>query len=69
MAKACAIPTCTSTELVYSGTDALGLGGIPTETYCYACANTYALIDQSIPRYTLTDAGQALVSQFSPAKG
>lgn len=69
MAKQCAIPTCSSTELVYSGTDAFMLGGIPTETYCYACANIYARIDQSIPRFTLTDTGQALVSQTSPAKG
>jgi hypothetical protein len=76
MAKACAIPTCSSTELVYSGTDAFMLGGIPTETYCYECANIYAryartcaYIEQSIPRYTLTDTGEALVSQTSPAKG
>jgi hypothetical protein len=34
--KECA--KCESTELVYSGTDAFILG-VPTETYCYPCAN------------------------------
>jgi hypothetical protein len=29
---------CESVELVYSGTDAFILG-VPTETYCYPCAN------------------------------
>lgn len=29
---------CESTELVYSGVDAFLLG-VPTETYCYTCAN------------------------------
>jgi len=29
---------CESTELVYSGVDAFILG-VPTETYCYPCAN------------------------------
>lgn len=29
---------CDSTDLVYSGVDAFVLG-IPTETYCYDCAN------------------------------
>ncbi len=33
--------TCISTELVYSGIDAFLLG-IPTETYCYTCANAIA---------------------------
>jgi hypothetical protein len=41
----CQIRNCTSTELVYSGTDAFMLG-INTETYCYDCANTYAQIDR-----------------------
>lgn len=30
--------SCESTELVYSGVDAFLLG-VPTETYCYPCAN------------------------------
>jgi hypothetical protein len=30
--------SCESVELVYSGVDAFILG-VPTETYCYACAN------------------------------
>jgi len=29
---------CESVELVYSGVDAFTLG-VPTETYCYPCAN------------------------------
>jgi hypothetical protein len=29
---------CESVELVYSGVDAFILG-VPTETYCYPCAN------------------------------
>lgn len=29
---------CESVELVYSGVDAFLLG-VPTETYCYPCAN------------------------------
>jgi len=37
----CKVINCNSTELVYSGIDALMLGGIPTETYCYDCANAY----------------------------
>lgn len=37
----CAIPTCNNTNLVFSGTDAFVLGGIPTEKYCYQCANAY----------------------------
>jgi len=46
MEKECAVQSCTSTELVYSGTAAFMLGGIPTEKYCYACANAYAQIHQ-----------------------
>jgi hypothetical protein len=42
----CKVINCESTELVYSGTDAFMLGGIPTETYCYNCANAYAQIDR-----------------------
>jgi hypothetical protein len=37
----CKVINCNSTEIVYSGIDALMLGGIPTETYCYSCANAY----------------------------
>jgi hypothetical protein len=36
----CKVPNCENTSLVYSGVDAFMLGGIPTETYCYACALT-----------------------------
>jgi hypothetical protein len=32
---------CESVELVYSGTDAFLLG-VPTETFCYPCANQEA---------------------------
>lgn len=44
----CKITTCENTNLVYSGIDALMLGGIPTETYCYSCANAYTQIDNDI---------------------
>jgi hypothetical protein len=44
----CQVRGCESTELVYSGTDAFMLGGIPTEKFCYPCANTYAQINQSV---------------------
>jgi len=37
--RTCIVDACTSTDLVYSGIDALMLGGIPTETYCYDHAN------------------------------
>jgi len=43
--KECAVTTCNNTGLVYSGIDALMLGGIPTETFCYACAIAYSQID------------------------
>jgi hypothetical protein len=42
--KECAVTNCTNTSLVYSGTDALCLGGIPTEKYCYSCAGAYTVI-------------------------
>jgi hypothetical protein len=42
--KECAVVHCTNTNLVYSGTDALQLGGIPTETYCRPCAIAYTVI-------------------------
>lgn len=44
----CKVRSCESTELVYSGTDAFMLGGIPTETYCYRCANAYNQISNEI---------------------
>jgi hypothetical protein len=44
----CAVRSCTNTELVFSGIDALMLGGIPTEKYCYPCANAYAQIDKAV---------------------
>ena len=44
----CKVPNCESTELVYSGVDAFMLGGIPTEKYCYSCANAYAVIKDSV---------------------
>ena len=46
--KECKVINCNSTELVYSGIDALMLGGIPTETYCYACANSYNQISNYV---------------------
>ncbi len=33
--------SCESVDLVYSGVDAFILG-VPTETYCYPCANQQA---------------------------
>jgi hypothetical protein len=33
--------SCESVELVFSGVDAFLLG-VPTETYCYPCANEQA---------------------------
>lgn len=42
----CKVINCESTELVYSGTDAFVLG-IPTETYCYDCANAYNQIQNT----------------------
>ena len=46
--KECKVINCTNTDLVYSGIDALMLGGIVTETYCYSCANAYNQIDRAI---------------------
>jgi hypothetical protein len=40
----CQVKGCTNTSIVFSGTDAFMLGGIPTEKYCYSCANAYAQI-------------------------
>lgn len=44
----CKVINCESTELVYSGTDAFMLGGIPTETYCYDCANAHNQISRDM---------------------
>ena len=44
----CNNPRCESTELVYSGVDALCLGGIPTEEFCYSCAVGYVTIQNRI---------------------
>jgi hypothetical protein len=44
----CGVTTCTNEDLVFSGIDAFCLGGIPTETYCYSCANAYNQITQGI---------------------
>jgi hypothetical protein len=44
----CKVPNCTNTDLVFSGVDAFMLGGIPTESYCYSCANAYAVIKNSV---------------------
>lgn len=46
--KECAVMNCNSTDIVYSGTDALMLGGIPTEKFCYSCANAYNQISYAI---------------------
>jgi len=46
----CAVINCTNVVLVYSGIDALMLGGIPTETYCYNCANAYNQISAYVER-------------------
>jgi len=46
--KECAVLNCENTSLVYSGIDALMLGGIPTETYCYTCATAYLQISNSV---------------------
>ena len=46
--KTCKTYKCESTELVYSGIDAFMLGGIPTETYCYNCANAYNQISRDM---------------------
>lgn len=46
--KKCATMNCESTNLVYSGVDALMLGGIPTETFCYTCASAYNQISYAM---------------------
>lgn len=50
--KVCAVPDCTSTKLVYSGTDAFMLG-VPTEVYCYTCANIFSFITSYETRYEI----------------
>lgn len=47
MARMCARRGCDSTELIYSGVDAM-LRGVPTETICYSCAGTYALVKEAL---------------------
>ena len=46
--KECKVINCNNTDLVYSGIDAMLLGGILTETYCYSCANAYNQIDNAM---------------------
>jgi len=48
--KTCTIQNCENTNLVYSGIDAFMLGGIPTETYCYDCANAYNQISAHVEK-------------------
>jgi hypothetical protein len=44
----CKVTNCDSTSLVHSGIDALMLGGIPTEKYCYTCATAYLQISYDV---------------------
>lgn len=46
--KNCAVMNCENTNLVYSGVDAMVLGGIPTEKYCYKCATAYLMISNEL---------------------
>ena len=46
--KTCSVMNCESTNLVYSGIDALMLGGIPTEKFCYVCATAYLQISSIV---------------------
>jgi hypothetical protein len=46
--KKCATMNCEETNIVYSGIDAMMLGGIPTETYCYRCATAYVMISNAV---------------------
>ena len=48
MEKECAVIHCNNTNLVYSGTDALQLGSIPTEMYCRPCAIAYYVISETM---------------------
>jgi len=45
--KTCKTYNCKSTELVYSGIDAVVLEVTP-DTYCYPCANIYAQIKRDM---------------------
>ena len=68
MDKVCKVVHCENTSLVYSGTDALCLGGIPTETYCYDCANAYTQIDAAMrPQKTLTSREPGDISYLNIA--
>lgn len=44
----CSVINCENTNLVYSGVDALMLGGIPTEKFCYTCATAYLQISYAV---------------------
>lgn len=46
--KECVVISCNNTNIVYSGSDAAILGGIPTELYCYTCAAAYMQISNHI---------------------
>lgn len=43
----CKVEGCESTDLIYSGVDAF-MRGLPTETYCYKCGTTFAIIKQQL---------------------
>ena len=43
----CKVTDCNSTELVYSGVDAL-IMGVPTETICFEHARNYALVLEAL---------------------
>ena len=59
----CKVINCENTELVYSGVDAFMLGGIPTETYCYNCANAYNQISRDM------EATREIVAPYQAAFG
>jgi hypothetical protein len=48
--KTCAVINCENTNLVYSGVDAMMLGGIPTERFCYTCAGAYLQISYAVEK-------------------
>jgi hypothetical protein len=60
----CKITKCESTELVYSGVDAFMLG-IPTESICYSCANTYAQVSQIVEGWKESFNDTAVLSTTS----
>ena len=45
--KQCMLSWCNNTDLT-NKIDSLILGGIPSELYCYRCANTYITIRKQI---------------------